>query len=323
MKKVSSKQIFASALKIISTYPVIGIFILFFAIFTILFPDRFLTPLNISSMIRQFVTLMLFSIGPSMVMSMGSLDLSFVGIWMFGSVLVWMLTPFLGLGAILAYPILGLVTGLVIGVIQVKAKIPSFILTLSVLISYWGLTALLAGGQPRSIRGFEFITTSIIQGVPTVIFWAIPIILVAIFLVKRTVIGTYLYAIGSNQEGAYLAGIDVSKYRILAFVLSGLFTGIGSIILFQHLGGSVPVELHLGTMNTPLVAIILGGTPLMGGKGGPHRTILGAITLTVLVRGLNIAMLEPELIELLMGLMLIVSIIVGSRCLDKGGVEVS
>lgn len=323
MRKIVSKQLFASLLKILGTYPVIGIFILFFMIFTVLFPDRFLTPLNVSAMIRQFVTLMLFAVGPSIVMTTGSLDLSFVGIWMFGGILVWLLMPFLGLASILAFPLLGLATGLIIGVIQVKAKIPSFILTLSVLITYWGLTAVLSGGYPRTVQGFEFLTEQLIPGVPTVIFWTIPILLIAIFLVKRTVLGIYLYSIGSNQEGAYLAGINVTGYKILAFSLSGLFTGISSIILFQHMGGSVPVELNLNTMNWPLVAIILGGTPLMGGRGGPHRTILGAITLTVLVRGLNIAMLEPEVIQLLLGLMLIISIIVGSRSSDKGGVEVT
>lgn len=323
MKKIAPKEILKSSLSLLGAYPVIGIFILFITVFSVLYSDRFLTSLNVSAMIRQFVTLMLFAVGPSIVMTTGSLDLSFVGIWMFGGVLVWLLTPFLGPAAILAFPLLGLATGLLIGVIQVKAKIPSFILTLSVLITYWGLTALLSGGYPRTVKGFEFLTEQLIPGVPTVIFWTIPILLAAVFLVKRTVLGTYLYAIGSNQEGAYLAGINVTGYKILAFSLSGLFTGISSIILFQHMGGSVPVELNLNTMNWPLVAIILGGTPLMGGRGGPHRTILGAITLTVLVRGLNIAMLEPEVIQLLLGLMLIISIIVGSRCSDKGGVEVT
>ena len=323
MKKLDPKQILSSIWKMLKDFPVVLIMILFFIGFSVLYPDRFLSPMNLSSMMRQFVTLMLFAIGPSMVMTMGSLDLTYVGIWMLGGALVWFLTPVLGLAAILVVPLLGVVTGFLVGVIQAKAKIPSFILTLSIMFTYWGLTALISGGSPRSVQIFGFITAKLIPGIPTAFLWTIPILVAAIYLIKSTRFGTYLYSLGSNEEGAHLAGINVLKYKILAFTVSGLFTGIGSMILFQHMGGSVAVEMNLNTMNWPLVAIILGGTPLMGGSGGPQRTILGALTLTLLVRGLNVAMLKPEAIQLLVGLMLIASILVGSRSANKGGVEVS
>ncbi len=315
--------VFRQAAGLIRDYPVVLILVFFFLAFSVLFPGRFLTPVNASAIVRQFVTLMLFAAGPSIVMTMGSLDLSFVGIWMLGGIFVWLLFPALGLAAILIMPLLGVGTGFMIGVIQAKGKIPSFILTISVMIVFWGLTALLSGGYPRTVDGFGFITEDLIPGIPTVILWTAPILAAAIFLVKRTALGTYFYALGSNEEGTHLAGVNVDKYKILAFTVSGLFTGIGGIVLFQHLGGSVPVELNLNTMNWPLVAIILGGTPLMGGSGGPQRTILGAITLTILIRGLNIAMLTPEAIQLLVGLMLIGSILVGSRSQNKGGLEVT
>ena len=305
-------------------FPVILILLLFFAVFSALFPSRFLNPMNFSAMMNQFVTLMLFATGPSIVMAMGSLDLSYVGIWMLGAFFVWVLYPVIGLAAILAMPLMGLLTGFLIGVIQAKGRIPSFILTISVLFMYWGLTAMLSGGYTRTLKNaFGFITDNLIQGVPSEIFWTIPVVAAAIYLIKRTTLGTYFYAIGNNEEGAHMAGINVSKYKILAFTLSGLFTGIGSIILFQHLGGSVSIKLDLNMMNWPLVAIILGGTPLMGGSGGPQRTILGALTLTILICGLNVAMLPPEAIQLLVGLMLIASIIVGSRSLNKGGIDIT
>lgn len=323
MKKGVIKQVLPSLWKVFKAYPVILILIVFFVGFTALFPERFLAPVNISAIIRQFVTFMLFSVGPSMVMTTGSMDLSYVGIWMLGGIFVWLLYPVIGLFAILVMPLLGLATGFMIGVIQAKARIPSFILTISVMFTYWGLTALLSGGYPRTLNAYAFLTAKLIPGIPTEILWTILILAVAIFLMKRTTLGIYFYAIGANEEGTHMAGINVTRYKILAFTISGLFTGVGSIILFQHLGGSVPVELNLNTMNWPLVATVLGGTPLMGGSGGPQRTILGALTLTVLVRGLNIAMLEPEAIQLLVGLMLIASIVVGSRSQNKGGLEVA
>jgi len=297
----------------LKTHPVILALIALVVMFSGLYPERFLTPLNFSTILRQLVTLTLFALGPSIVVVTGSLDLSYIGIWMLGGILVWLLMPILGMFSILVIPLLGLVTGLLIGVIQVKAKIPSFILTLSLLVTYWGLTAALSGGYPRPVRGYEFITAPLIRYLPTAFLWSIPITIAAVFIMKRTRIGTYLYAIGSNEEGARLAGINVDKYKILAFTLSGLFTGIGSIILFQHLGGAAPVELNLNNVVWPLVAIVLGGTPLVGGSGGPQRTILGALTFAVVYRGLLLSLLHPEAIQLLVGLLLIVSIVVGAR----------
>jgi ribose transport system permease protein len=297
----------------LKTHPVILALIASFLLFSALYPERFLSPLNLSTILRQFVTLMLFALGPSMVVVIGSLDLSYLGIWMLGGILVWLLTPILGLPAILVIPLLGLATGFLVGVIQVKAKVPSFILTLSLLLIYWGVTAYLSGGYPRPVRGYEFITATIIPHLPTAFLLSLPIIAAAVFIMKCTKIGTYLYAIGSNEEGARLAGINVDRYKILAFTLSGLFTGIGGIILFQHLGGSAPVDFRINNMVWPLLGIVLGGTPLTGGSGGPQRTILGALTFSVVNRGLVLSLLHPEAVQLLLGLLLIVAIVISAR----------
>ena len=307
------KQIGSFLIRTLKAQPVMIVLIALVVVFSALFPERFLSFLNLKTILRQFVTLMLFALGPSMVVVIGSLDLSYVGIWMLGGVLVWLCMPVLGLFSIFVILLLGIVTGCVIGVIQAKAKIPSFILTLSLLVAYWGLTAKLAGGYPRVVRGFEFITAPLIPRIPTTFLLSIPIICAAVFIMKYTRVGTYLYAIGSNEEGARLAGINVDKYKILAFTLSGLFTGIGSMILFQHHGGSTPVELKLNTLVWPLVAIVLGGTPLMGGSGGPQRTIIGALTFTVFYRGVYLSPLHPYSLQLLVGLLLIGSIIVSAR----------
>ncbi len=293
--------------------PIILILAGLIAIFSICFPDRFLAPINLSSILSQFVTIILFALGPSIVATTGAMDLSYLGIWMLGGILLWYLTPIVGLAAIIIYPLVGVATGFLIGVIQVKAKIPSFILTLSLLVGYAGLTAILAQGYPHMVRGYEFITTQLIPYVPTELLLAMPLILAAVYLVKGTKMGVHLYAIGSNEEGARLAGINVDKYKILTFTLSGLLTGLGSIVQFQHLGGSVPLELNLNTMVSPLVAIVLGGTLLTGGSGGPHRTILGTLTFVVLYRGLYISFINPETLQLIIGLLLIASIIIASR----------
>jgi ribose transport system permease protein len=302
----------------VKNYPVILIVVGLVAIFSILYSKRFLSLVNLTATLRQFVTLMLFSLGPSIVMLLGSMDLSFIGIWMLGSVLLWLLAPIIGAPALLVFPLLGLATGAVAGAVHTKGRIPSFILTLALLITYWGLTVTLSGGYPRPIKGFGWITASVIPRVPTPFLWSIPVVLAAIVVVLRTRLGTYFWAIGSNEEGVRLAGIDVDRYKILAFMLSGTFTGIGSIILFAHLGGSAPVDFNMNNVVRPLVAIILGGTPMAGGSGGPHRTILGVFTFSILYRGLYLTALRPEVIDLVVGIVLILSVIISTRGARKG-----
>lgn len=304
-------------------YPVIFIVVGLVAIFSALYTKHFLSPVNFTATLRQFVTLMLFSIGPSIVMLLGSMDLSFIGVWMLGSVLLWILTPVIGPPALLVFPLLGLATGFIAGVVHTKGRIPSFILTLAILITYWGLTVVLSGGYPRPVKGFGWITASVLPRVPTPFLWSIPIIVAAIIVVLRTRLGTYFWAIGSNEEGTRLAGIDVDRYKIIAFTLSGTFTGIGSIILFAHLGGSAPVEFNMNNVVRPLVAIILGGTPLVGGSGGPHRTILGVLTFSILYRGLHLSPLRPEVIDLVVGIVLILSIIISSKGTRMKGVDIT
>mgnify|MGYP000863202541 FL=1 len=310
--KKKHKSLLAGA-KTIRAYPPLLITIVLFIGFSILFPDRFLTPMNLSSILGQFVTIILFALGPSMVVTTGSLDLSYIGVWMLGGILVWRFTPLLGMAAILVIPLLGLVTGILVGLIQVKAKVPSFILTLSVSAGYAGLTSVLSEGYPRVVRGYEFLTAKLIPYVPTALLWTMPLIIVAVFVMRSTKVGAYFYAIGSNEEGARLAGINIDRYKILAFTMSGLLAGVGSIIQFQHLGGSVPLTLNMNTLIQPLTAIVFGGTLLTGGSGGPDRTIIGTLAFAVLYRGLYISLINPEILQLLIGLVLVLSIVIASR----------
>lgn len=320
--KQTLSTIAAFIIDLVRKNPVIIILVALFLLFSILYSEQFISPINLTATLRQFVTLMLFATGPSIIMIIGSLDLSFVGIWMLGSTLLWVLMPYLGLVSILVIPLLGVTTGFILGIIHTKGKIPSFILTLSVLVTYWGVTSMLTKGHPNVVRGFSFMTARLIPRIPTPFILSIPIIAVAVFIVTKTKFGTYLCAIGSNEEGARLAGIPVDWYKIIAFTLSGAFSGVGSMILFQHLGGSTPVVFNMNDLVRPLVAIILGGTPMVGGSGGPQRTILGVITFSILYRGLYLSPLIPQVIDLVVGIVLIIAIVLGSRSIQLKGVDI-
>ncbi len=294
--------------------PIVLLVIALFIISTILYTDKFLSPPSIASILRMFSIVSLLSIGPTFVVLTGSLDLTYVGIWMFGGILTWLIFPYVGMPAILFYIIFGAFIGAISGLIFAKGKVPSFLLTLAMLAVLGYSTTAVSGGMPKAVPEYSFLKMKITPYVPSTFLLALPIIGVALYIFYFTKIGSYLCAIGSNEEGAQLAGINVTKYKILSFVISGLITGAGSMIIFVDLGCQSPIAIDMSRdVVGALVAIVLGGTPLTGGVGGPHRTLLGALAYVLLYHALIMSGLDPFSLRLAIGATLLAAVIVASR----------
>jgi len=268
---------------------------------------------NLSGILKNFVVTSMLAIGPTFPVLMGSLDLSYLGIWMFGAILVWLAFPYLGMFSIIVYPLFGLAVGIANGLLHVKVKIPSFILTLCISVVFIFLTGIVSGGFPKTVEPYLFLTKSPIPYLPSSFLLSLPVIAVAVFLGCSTKLGSYLCAIGSNEEGVQLAGINVEKYKILVFTVSGLITGLGSIVAFIHLGARGPVLFDLNDFIRPLIAIVLGGTPLVGGLGGPHRTLLGALGYVLIFNGLFLAGINPDHFRLYIGAALVAAVAIASK----------
>jgi len=307
-----------SGLRMLRSNPVSWLIIGLVAIFSITRTEAFLSSTNLISILKVFAVTAMLSLGPTFVVLMGSLDLSYMGIWMFGGALVWLLFPYLGFASILIYPVFGAAVGLFNGVVQVKSKIPSFILTLAVTAVLAYLTTVIrnmSGQLTLSVPEYRFLTQSPIPYLPAPFLLALPVIFLAFFFMHFTRIGTYLAAIGSNEEGAELAGIDVKRYKIVGFTVSGFLTGLGSIALYSYLGARAPVTLDLNELVRGLAAIVLGGTPMTGGMGGPHRTLLGALAYVLIFNGLFLAGIDPNQFKLYIGVVLIIAVLMASRSL--------
>jgi len=318
--KVGNKSIAISILssifKMIRKNPVSWLIIGLTILFATLYSESFLTGTNLESILKGFVITSMLSIGPTFVVLMGSLDVSYMGIWMFGGALVWLLFPYLGMASIFIYPIFGLALGFINGIVHVKSKIPSFILTLSITAVLAYLTTVIRniyGVLTLAVPEYRFLTGSLIQYVPTTFLLALPVFILSFFFMNFTKLGTYLCAIGSNEEGAELAGINVKKYKVLGFAVSGFLSGLGSIALYSYLGARAPVTLDLNEMIRGLAAIVLGGTPLVGGIGGPHRTLFGALAYVLIFNGLFLAGIDPNQFKLYIGLTLIAAVLIASR----------
>lgn len=266
--------------------------------------EYYLTPANLENLMRNVAVIGLLSLGMTVVLLTGRIDLSVAAIMIFsvivGVIAMAELGPMLGqrwlvrgntyAGPILPVIAITLVTGAVIGAINgigvAYFKVASFIMTLVSLTALRGFNYVITNGQPYYIRSdfFGWIGEGRIAGVPVsfLIFLAVLVVLIA--FVNGSVRGSRFYAIGGNEKAALYAGIKTARYVVLAYVISGLCAAIAGIAFTARLK-SVDAPLAAGYELTAIAIAVIGGTALSGGVGSPWRTLLGSVAFAA---GLNL-----------------------------------
>lgn len=186
--------------------------------------------------------------------------------------------------AILACVATGAFFGLLNGLGLTLLRIPPLVMTLGMLGVLQGLLVVIRQGIPSGRAApslSEFVSQPLMLGLPGVIWLWIAIGLLMAFLLKRTVFGHRIYAIGANEHAAYMAGAPVRLVRISLYVMSGAFAAIVGVCLLGYSGSSF-ANVGEQYMLPSIIAVVLGGTPLSGGKGGYTGTMAGAVLLTIL-----------------------------------------
>ena len=124
-------------------------------------------------------------------------------------------------------------------------------------------------------------------GIPVVILLTLGIVLLLTLGAFRSKLGRYLYAIGGGEPVAAASGVPVARYKIAAFVLAGILCGVAGIVITgQVAAGSADVGSNL--LLDSIAAVVMGGTALSGGLGGPHRTLLGVLVIAILSNGMDV-----------------------------------
>lgn len=186
--------------------------------------------------------------------------------------------------AILACVATGAFFGLINGIGVTLLRIPPLVMTLGMLGVLQGLLVVVRQGIPSGRAApalADFVSRDFLLGLPGILWLWVAIGLVMAFLLSRTVFGHRIYAIGSNEQAAFMAGVPVKVIRISLFVLSGVFAAIAGICLLGYSGSSF-ANVGEQYMLASIIAVVFGGTPLSGGKGGYTGTMAGAFLLVIL-----------------------------------------
>ncbi len=291
-------------------------------VFSIAVPN-FGTLDNAANLVRQGAVLLIVSTGMMVTITSGGIDLavgSFVGLagtvvaYTLARGLDWWLAVLVG---VLTCTLAGLISGLIIA----KGRIFPFVVTFGMLFMARSIAlGLTTGGSihidSASIAAINF---SAPLGLPMPLWITLALILIVFFLMRRTVLGRYVFAIGSDPTSAGWLGIKVDLCKVLVYVLSGTLAGIAGIVMASRVNTGNAL-IGQGTEFFAIAAVVIGGTPITGGRGTLTGAILGALVITVLQNGLSLLGLPSEVTSAIVGVTLMLGVIL-AQSVYRGGVR--
>lgn len=291
-------------------------------VFVGLLDPTFLRPQSLLGLAADVAALFIMALGVTFVIYIGSIDLSLQSIASMTTVVVTALLPTLGFGAAVVALLMGATAGLLSGVISIRARIPTFITTLAVGGVAYSIAQFVSGEkslamnaeQREAIFGWMIGTTA---GIPHEIFVAGTLLLLALFIERRTVAGRVFKAIGAGELAVIASGIRVERYKVLAFVLSGTLAAAAGLLLAARLSGGTPTAANQFLLPA-IVAVLVGGTPLTGGVGGVLNTLIGALIVAVIRTSMVYLEIPAAGQQIFFGLVLIAAI---ALTIDRGKVK--
>ncbi len=276
----------------------------------------FLSPRNIRNILQQISTVGILSMGMTVLMVSGGIDLSVGSSISVASVIVgkWLKAGYpAGMGIVLGL-IIGCFIGYLNGLLASHTRAHPFILTLGNMTLFQGVAIIITEGYPITDLGekFEFIGGATIRGVPFIVIIFFAVLLICFFLLRYTRLGRIAYAIGGNEYTTYLAGIKVKRYKIIYYVMCGFLTGLASMVLASRISSAIPT-MGAGYELQSIGAVVIGGTPLTGGRGSVWGTLTGVLLLGIIANGLNLLHVDASWQYIVTGSIIVLAVILHER----------
>jgi len=287
--------------------------LLFLIVFFWILTPHFLTVSNLLNVAQQTAINAIIAVGLTFVIITAGIDLSVGSILAFsGVVLASALSAGMPIPVAITLGVLvGLACGSINGLLIAYGKLPPFISTLGMMSVARGAALMYTNGRPISgfSAEFRFLATGEIFSIPTSIVIMIVVYIVAHFILTKTKLGRYVYAIGGNEEAARLSGINVAAYKIIVYGICGLLSGLAAVILTARLNSAQPIAGIMYELDA-IAATVIGGTSLMGGEGRVMGTLIGALIMGVLRNGLNLLGVSSFLQQTIIGSVIIIAVLV-------------
>ena len=287
----------------------------FIVILSILRPKAFLSLDNFSNVLWSVSVIGIMVSGTIFVFLIGGIDLSIASLCAFTATVVVSVTPAMGdtpgavAAGVVAALAVGALAGVIHGVIITTFNIPAFLVTFASQSVFLGLAMIMTNNKIVSctVPAFTAIGSMKILGFPLPVYFMIIIALISWYMLRKTVFGRYIYAVGGNATASEISGINVRLCSIMCYVLSGLTTALGGIVL-ASMTQQASSSTGAGYTNDVITAGVIGGVSLLGGVGTVPGAIFGAVLMGLLNNGLNLMSVPSTHAGLVKGLVIVVAV---------------
>lgn len=267
--------------------PILLVIVLLFALLN----GNFLRPNNLLNILRQASINIVLAAGMTLVILTGRIDLSVGSILATTAVISLMvsLNPAIASFSLVIPLLAGLLMGVLNGVLIAYVKLPFFIVVLGSMTALRGASYLLANGTTliNNDLNFAWIGNAYLGPLPWLVVIALAVIAIMWFILRKTVLGVHIYAVGGNAAAARLTGINVSFVIVFVYAISGLLSGLAGVMTASRLYSASGL-LGNGFELDAIASVILGGTSILGGSGSVVGTLVGALIIAVLNNGLTL-----------------------------------
>ena len=297
-----------------------GSLTLIICILSVLRPDTFLTAGNFLNVLRRSSVNGIIAIGMTAVIISAGIDLSVGSMLalagMAGAYAVVALggtepTASIMIAGTMVGAIIGTLCGFVNGWLITRLKLQPFIVTLGTMSAFRGISYVMNNGEPYNVPDYTYLGEGVVLGIPISVLIFAAIIAVASFILRYTRFGRYVYAIGSNREAAFHAGVNVNRNLVYIYTLTGLMVGIAAMIATSRTVSAQPtagIALELDI----IASVVIGGASLAGGRGTITGTIIGTLLISFLRNGCTLLGISTNVQLIVIG-----GIIIAAVALDQ------
>jgi ribose transport system permease protein len=272
----------------------------------------FLRPTNLLGLAGDIVPLFIMALGLTFAIYIGGIDLSAQSMANMVTVIASVYLASMGAWVAVFCVAAGFLLGMLSGYVTTRLFVPSFISTLAIGGIAFSIAQWLSGQRALNMDAVQRNETfgwmiGRTWGVPHELLIAAVLVAICLFIERRTTLGRALKAVGAGELAAAASGLNVARYKILAFAISGALAAIAGLLFAVKLSGGAPTIAN-GFLLPAIVAVLVGGTPLTGGVGGVVNTVVGTLIVAVIRASMLYFEIDATRQQIVFGVVLIVAI---------------
>lgn len=310
----SSRRIDLSAARphLIRNFAPLAILILMVAVIAVMEP-AFLAGGGIRILAVQALPVLFLALGQMTVMLLGGLDLSNAALAVFSAIIVAKMLGPIGVGAPVVTLLIVAVAGAISGFLSSHFQVPTFAITLGAL-GVWQAASLLVSNETTvyvesNLNVIEWVLNYRFAGLDAAVWIGILVCVLFWTMLRWTVFGQNLRAIGLNEKSAILSGVHRVRVRVLAFAISGLLAGCGGLLLTAQQGTATATGAGVGLLLPAIAAAVAGGCAITGGVANPLNVLVGALIITLIPIGSSVLGIDPRVQQVVYGAIIIIAVI--------------